>query len=219
MAHKWIYFIPVASLTTILLVLLPILASLRSGEDAEESSDIEQTTKLVFNQLNIKLNSVGYTSVLIENDGMGFAGIKPYVGSLFKFFPRSLWKEKPTPTSFNGEISGTPARRIPYLMTGEEGVYNVGTAPGLVALWHGWHSVILSALLSVMFLWILCKSLSAKSLIVNAIGFMLFYFPQLVMTPATGDNIIQKLLEALIIILLLLFSGVLTMYKIEKKEG
>ncbi|MCL1868502.1 MAG: hypothetical protein FWF72_06110 [Paludibacter sp.] len=215
LSHKWLYFIPIASIVAVSLILLPILSSIRSAEEAEQMNDVEQITHAVFDQLNIKLNASGYTTVLITNDGVGFAGTKPYIGSMLKFLPRSIWAEKPTPTSFNGDISGTPARRIPFILTGENSTYNVGTSAGLVSLWHGYYSVVLSILLSVMFLWILCRTLASKSLIVNAIGFMLFYFPQLVMTPATGDNIIQKLFEVAILFGIVYFTGMLRLYKFE----
>jgi hypothetical protein len=220
LAHKFRYFVPLTSLVVLFLVLLPILASWRTGEsDDEELNNVKQINQAVLNQLNVKLNAVGYTSVLLDQDGVGFAGTKPYVGSMLKFLPRALWKDKPTPTSYNGDISGTPSRRIPYLLTGENGIYNVGVSPGLTALWHGWYSVILSILLSVLLLWILRNTLASESLIMNSVGFSLFYFPQLIMIPSTGDNIIQKLLEMVIILVLLFFTSVLSVYKVVYKSN
>lgn len=212
---NWLKFLaPILLLSLASLFLLPILASKRVGEDTSELVSEFNISDLVLSQLNIKLNSIAYSSVLLEKDGIGFAGINPYVGSLLKFLPRGLWADKPTPTSFNGNISGVPSRRIPYLLNGTNGTYNVGVSAGIVALWQGYYSVILTIILNVLLLHIISKSLVSKLAIINAIGFMLFLFPQLIMTPSFGDNIIQRLLEAVFILILLLISGFIKIVRI-----
>ena len=212
---NWLKFLaPILLLSLASLFLLPILASKRVGEDTSELVSEFNISDLVLSQLNIKLNSIAYSSVLLEKDGIGFAGINPYVGSLLKFLPRGLWADKPTPTSFNGNISGVPSRRIPYLLNGTNGTYNVGVSAGIVALWQGYYSVILTIILNVLLLHIISKSLVSKLAIINAIGFMLFLFPQLIMTPSFGDNIIQRLLEAAFILILLLISGFIKIVRI-----
>ena len=189
------------------MLLLPILASKRVGEDTSGLVNESNINDLVLTQLNMKLNSIAYSTVLIERDGVGYAGFNPYLGSLLKFLPRGIWSDKPTPTSFNGTISGVPSRRVPYLLNDTTDTYNVGVSAGIVSLWHGYYSVFLTIILNVLLLRIISKSLGSKVLIMNGIGFMLFLFPQLVMTPSYGDNIIQRLLEALFIIVLLFISG------------
>ncbi len=212
---NWFKFlVPILLLSLASLFLLPILASKRVGEDTSEIVSEFNMSDLVLSQLNIKLNSIAYSSVLLEKDGIGFAGINPYLGSLLKFLPRGLWADKPTPTSFNGNISGVPSRRIPYLLNGTNGTYNVGVSAGIVALWHGYYSVLLSIILNVLLLHIISKSLVSKLAIINAIGFMLFLFPQLIMTPSFGDNIIQRLLEAVFILILLFISGFIKIVRI-----
>ena len=209
------YILPLTGAGLGALLLLPMLANIRVGEEDTGAGNKEQMVEMVFEHLNIKLNTVAYGSVLVENDGIGFAGTTPYVGSIFKFIPRTIWEDKPTPTSFNSEPSGIPSRRAAYLISGSHGTYNVGVAPGLISLWHGYYSVVLAILLNVLLLRIIANSLRSKSILMNSIGFSLFYFPQLVMTPAPGDAIIQRLLEILLIFVLLIFSGFLQLTKKE----
>lgn len=208
---KWYKFlVPIVLLTVGSMLLLPFLASKRVGQDTSgliEVIDVGNIDEIVLTQLNIKLNSIAYSSVLIERDGIGFAGVNPYIGSMLKFLPRGLWHDKPTPTSFNGNISGVPSRRIPYLLDDTSDTYNVGVSAGIVSLWHGYFSIILSIILNVLLLYIISRSLGSKVPVVNGLGFMLFLFPQLVMTPSFGDNIIQKLLETVFLVVLLLMSG------------
>lgn len=197
------------------LIMLPVLANIRVGDDNSGITFDKDVVNVVIEQLNIKSNAIGYSSVLIENDGIGYAGINPYIGSFFKFLPRTLWAGKPTPTSFNGDITGTPARRVAFLLSGQDGTYNVGVSPGLVCLWHGYFSVILSVVINVLFLSLLAFLLSLGSVYMNSLGFLLFYFPQLIMTPSYGDNIIQKVFEVLLLFCLLFFFRVI---KITTKE-
>lgn len=185
------------------LLLLPIMANLRVGEDNSGFEIDKDVVNIVVEQLNIKSNAIGYSSVLIENDGIGYAGLNPYIGSLLKFLPRGIWSEKPTPTSFNGDITGTPARRVAFLLSGSDGTYNVGVSPGLVCLWHGYFSIFLSIIINVLFLRLLSFLLSLSSVYMNSLGFVLFYFPQLIMTPSYGDNIIQKVFEVLLLFFML----------------
>jgi len=208
------YSIPALALVIGSLVLLPFLATMRVGDDSLEFDNDNNISELVLYQLNTKTNSIGYSSVLLEDDGIGFAGINPYLGSLMKFFPRAFWKDKPTPTSYNGDVSGTPSRRIPFLLTGTNGSYNVGVSAGIVSLWQGYFFVVLAILLNVIFLRIIASTLSHDSLLIKAIGLMLFYFPQLIMTPSYGDNIIQKLFDVGFILFILLFSGALKIQRL-----
>ena len=205
------FFTPFIAIFLASLIVLPILSAKRTGHEADLSSqDLATITELVLIECNIKLNSIAYSSALLEYDGEGFAGFKPYLGSLFKYIPRFIWKDKPTPTSFNNDISGTPARRAPYLYGVVNETQNVGVSAYSVSSWQsGIYTIILSIILNVIYLIIINTFLKNNSLYLNAIGLQLFYFPQLIMTPSYGDNIIQKLLEILIIISILLLFKVI----------
>lgn len=90
---------------------------------------MKSIAELTLYHLNLKLNSIAYSTTLITRDGEGFAGYEPYVGSLFKYMPRAIWNAKPTPTSYNGTVAGTPSRRIPELLNlGNSEYANVGTS-------------------------------------------------------------------------------------------
>ena len=195
------------------LLLLPILANKRAGR---EEIKLSNSLELVPQELNIKLNSFSYSEVLIKYDGAEFAGFNPYIGSVFKFVPRFLWNNKPTATSFNNDVSGIPSRRIPYLQGDKSESYNVGTSAFAVSLWQmGYLTVFLAIILNVFFLKVLNRMLNKKSFIIKSIAFMMLTFPQLVMFPTFGDNIIQVLELSIVITIVFLVLGFLKLVKSE----
>ena len=197
------------------LLLLPVLSSKRI-EGAREVK-IGTALELVPQELNIKLNSFSYSETLLKYDGKEFAGFNPYIGSFLKFVPRFIWNDKPTATSFNSNINGIPSRRIPYLQGSDSDSYNVGTSAFAVSLWQmGYLTVFIAIILNVFFLKILNRLLNKDGLILKSIAFMMLAFPQLVMFPTYGDNIIQVIELAAIITLFFLFIGYL---KLERSEN
>ena len=197
------------------LLLLPVLSSKRI-EGAREVK-IGTALELVPQELNIKLNSFSYSETLLKYDGKEFAGFNPYIGSFLKFVPRFIWNDKPTATSFNSDITGIPSRRIPYLQGSDSDSYNVGTSAFAVSLWQmGYLTVFIAIILNVFFLKILNRLLNKDGLILKSIAFMMLAFPQLVMFPTYGDNIIQVIELAAIITLFFLFIGYL---KLERSEN
>lgn len=197
------FFSPLIILLLSASLLLPLLSAKRS--DAQlDSSDIKTISELTLYHLNLKLNSIAYSTALITRDGEGFAGYEPYIGSLFKYMPRAIWSTKPTPTSYNGTIAGTPSRRIPELLRFANTEYaNVGTSAFLVCLWQGWIFVIISIFINIFYLRIILAFFIHPSCWIKAIGFNLLFFPQLILTPSYGDNLIQKMLEVLILLIFL----------------
>lgn len=187
------------------LLIVPIIAEKRTGGDIS-SVPINVAVKAGLFHVNLKLNSIAYGSVLPEKDGIGFAGVTPYIGSFFKFVPRAVWPDKPTPLSYNGEIEGTPSRRIPRLVTTSDNLdtANTGYSPLAISLWQGSLFVLLSLILNVIYLRSIIGCIANNSYWIKAIGLYLFTFPQLDRFPSTGDNIVQKLLEAIFLIVLLL---------------
>lgn len=187
------------------LLIVPIIAEKRTGGDVS-SVPINVAVKAGLFHVNLKLNSIAYGSVLPEKDGIGFAGVTPYIGSFFKFVPRAVWPDKPTPLSYNGEIEGTPSRRIPRLVTTSDNLdtANTGYSPLAISLWQGSLFVLLSLILNVIYLRSIIGCIANNSYWIKAIGLYLFTFPQLDRFPSTGDNIVQKLLEAIFLIVLLL---------------
>lgn len=133
----FIFFSPLVILLLCVSLLLPFLSAKRSGSQLD-SSDMKSIAELTLYHLNLKLNSIAYSTTLITRDGEGFAGYEPYVGSLFKYMPRAIWNAKPTPTSYNGTVAGTPSRRIPELLNlGNSEYANVGTSAFLVSFVAG----------------------------------------------------------------------------------
>lgn len=198
------FFTPIAIGLFCSLLLVPIIAEKRTGGDVS-SVPINVAVKAGLFHVNLKLNSIAYGSVLPEKDGIGFAGGTPYIGSFFKFVPRSLWSDKPTPLSYNGEIEGTPSRRIPRLVTTSDNLdtANTGYSPLAISLWQGPLFVFLSLIINVIYLRSIIGCIANNSYWIKAIGLYLFTFPQLDRFPSTGDNIVQKLLEAVFLIILL----------------
>lgn len=214
---KRIQFVfPLIFLLVISSILLPIIASKRGGEQSAPNIDVSESIDLALFHLNLKLNSIAYSTSLITSDGVGFAGYKPYLGSVFKYIPRSVWANKPTPTSFDGTISGIPSRRIPYLLNFDNIEYsNVGCSSFIVSLWQGWGFVFVAIVINVIYLRLIICLFRHQSYWLKAIGFNLLFFPQLILTPSYGDNLIQKLLEVVVLILFLYCIGVL---KIKHKK-
>lgn len=199
------------------LIMLPILASKRVGAQDDSSSSISRSILLVPEQLNIKLNSFSYSDILLKYDGPGFAGFNPYVGSVMKFVPRFIWNDKPTATSFNSTVDGIPSRRIPHLQGVKSDAYNVGVSAFAVSFWQmGYLTVFLAIFINVLFLKYISRALNHGSYIIKSIGFMLIGFPQLIMIPTYGDNIIQNMELAFITIFILLLFNIL---KLKKNEN
>ena len=195
---------------------LPFFAAQRSGVDAAAFANSENIGMLVLEELNIKLNSISYGTVLMKYDGEEFAGFTPYVGSLVKFVPRFIWKSKPTATSFNEDISGIPSRRTAFLITGDADTFNTGISTYAVAAWQmGFWTVFLTLIFNVILFKFINSSLKSSSFYIKSFGFMLLGFPQLVMLPTYGDNIVQKLIEAILIFILLVMFGFFKLIRIK----
>ena len=185
-------------------IALPFLSAQRSGADAAVIINSDNVVTLATEELNVKLNSIAYSVLLLKYDGEDFAGFKPYLGSLTKFVPRVVWKNKPTATSFNEDISGIPSRRIPVLLGVNSETYNTGTSTYAVAAWQmGMITVFITFILNVMLFKIINNCFNNSSFYIKSFGFMLMGFPQLIMLPSFGDNIVQKLIEAFVIFILL----------------
>jgi hypothetical protein len=195
-------YVLIVVLTLFSLLLLPILATQRVGSNDYVSlnlNSIFKTNELIFEELNTKLNSVVYSTVLLKYDGGNFAGFNPYKGSLTKFIPRFIWPTKPTPTSYNSSVDGIPSRRIPDLIDQFSDTYNTGTSPYAVSFWQlGLYGVLISFFLNIIFLTIISTFLKNTHVIVQSFGFLLIGFPQLNLLPASGDNIVVKLEELLV---------------------
>lgn len=206
------FFSPLIVLLISFSLLLPILAEKRA--DNESSINKSIVVDLALFHMNLKLNSIAYSTVLIEKDGIGYAGMTPYVGSLLKFVPRLLWTEKPTPLSCDGSVEGMPSRRIPRL-AGFSNLdeSNVGTTAFIVSLWHGWLGYIITILLNVFYLFTITKLFLSNPFFLKAIGIYLLVFPQLISTPNSGDYLLQRLLEIPIYLFLLIVIGAIKVIK------
>lgn len=203
------FFFPLVLLLISFSFLLPIMASKRAGSKLSQS-DMKASSELILFHMNLKLNSFAYSTALIEYDGEGFAGYNPYIGSFLKYLPRAIWKTKPTPLSYDGSVEGTPTRRIPMLLNFQDtDTANVGVSTFLVSLWQGWGYVFLAIIVNAIYLLLISFFLSHFSFYIRAIGFYLLCFPQLVTTPSSGDNLIQRLLEVPILLLFLYLLGII----------
>ncbi|MEZ7913418.1 hypothetical protein [Macellibacteroides fermentans] len=199
---------------------LPYMSAQRSGADVAVITKSENVWSLVLEELNVKLNSIAYSSVLLKYDHEEFAGFNPYLGSLAKFVPRLFWKDKPTATSFNEDISGIPSRRIPVLLDVNSESYNTGTSAYAVAAWQmGFITVLLTFFLNVLMFKLINNSLNNSSLYIKSFGFMLVGFPQLVMLPTYGDNILQKLIEAFVIFVLLIMLNIISLEHVNENSN
>jgi len=192
------------------LMLLPVLGTSRVNNNSlSENLSIENIllmNNLILEELNTKLNSVAYSTVLLKYDGESFAGLNPYKGSLFKFIPRFFWNDKPTPSSYNSSVDGIPSRRIPDLLGNYSDVFNTGTSPYAVSVWQlGIYGVIISILFNILYLIFINILFNYKSLLLKSLGFMLIGFPQFNMLFTTGDNVVQKLEEFFVFALILMF--------------
>lgn len=210
----------ILAFTSVLLIAavisLPYLSMMRTDSKKLEV-DNSKIQELALEELNIKLNSFAYSSALVKYDGVGFAGLKPYVGSVLKFIPRVVWSEKPTPTSFNSKVTGIPSRRVPYLLGDTTDAFNVGVAPYTVAMWQmGLVTVVLSIILNVLLLFYVNRCFYHSSLYIKSLGFMMTLFPQLVMLPTFGDNIIQFGEQMLMFFVALVILGLV---KLEYKKA
>lgn len=205
-------------ITIVSILILPILATSRVGNDGLKDNlnldNVLTMNNLVLEDLNTKLNSIAYSAILLKYDGESFAGFNPYKGSLFKFIPRFIWSEKPTPTSYNSSIDGMPSRRIPDLLGNKSDTFNTGTSAYAVSAWQmGIYGVIISIVLNVLFFIFINGLFNNPSFINKTLGFILISFPQLNILPTTGDNIILKFEEFLVYVLILILFNYVKIVK------
>lgn len=140
---KLLIVIPILIFSLLAASLLPILAKVRvqgsTMSYSDFSSDMLENIDFtpILAEFAIKTNSVYYGAYLCEFDGIGAAGINPYINSLYSLLPRFLYPNKPVPTSKDGTEYGTPSRVAANLIIGDSSVFNVGVPSSLVSLWHG----------------------------------------------------------------------------------
>jgi hypothetical protein len=83
-----------------------------------------------------KFDSFSTGHLLVRYDGVGEAGITPYIGSAFPFVPRALWPQKPAAGSKDGSLNTHPSRLVPRLVGFRSDAYNVGVSPAHIAIWQ-----------------------------------------------------------------------------------
>ncbi|UFH33337.1 O-antigen polysaccharide polymerase Wzy [Chryseobacterium sp. C-71] len=195
------------------IVLLPYLSSSRVS-DSDVSIKQNDVFNLALEEFNTKLNSFAYSTALLKYDGEEFAGFNPYLGSLLKFIPRVVWNEKPTATSFNSEVSGIPSRRVPYLLGDTSETFNTGVSAYAVSAWQmGIFTVVVSIVFNVVMLFFINRCFMHRSVYIKSLGFMMTGFPQLIMLPTYGDNIIQWAIQTMMFFLGLLFLRIIIIKK------
>ncbi len=164
--------------------LLPVVGNIRTGGElnldriGKEVRSGNYNWNDVINEFAIKLNSTFYGAVLCEADGIGAAGIRPYVNSFLSIIPRFIYPDRPTPRSKDGTIYGYPVRLAASYLVGETYTRNVGVQPSQVALWHGGAiAFALNALFGIFFLVWINRWLNSGLIFAQTVGVLFLSIP------------------------------------------
>ncbi|MGC2741660.1 MAG: hypothetical protein WA672_00630 [Candidatus Angelobacter sp.] len=134
----------------------PVLEKSIAVLQSRESGDVGHGIASWLTNYTIRLDTIQDGGILAActERASNYAGITPYVGSLFGFMPRVLWPDKPLPLSSDGTVGMTPW----YLVMAYRGEpwNNASVSTSGVAFWQfGWLGVVISAILgAVCALWL-----------------------------------------------------------------
>lgn len=181
---------------------------------SQQSND-NNTSDAFITVLSTKLNSISYGALLVEGDGLGKAGIKPYIGALFSPIPSFIYRHKPLSGSYNGTITGIPSRHAAYLDGYDPDIANVGVSASGVSLWQlGYLGLIITIILNIINLNIINRLLQSPNLFLKYIvGLYFLYIPTFILIQS-GDALIKGWLQCFVVYCLILFF-----YKVTKKKN
>ena len=165
---------------------------------------LEQRVRLAAQELNTKFDAFTYGAVLLESDGIGTAGWKPYSSSLLSPIPRLLLPDKPVPTSKNGDNSGTPYRVAGQPYGNIELGMVVPVSPAGVTLWElGYWGLVLVVLMNLLAFTVANSLLAAPSLAARALGVSLLSLPTTEFLYGAPSGLVRDLLRVALYLLLL----------------
>lgn len=153
-------------------------------------------------QMFTKLDSIGYGSILLWQQGPIPVGLGPTYAAFVSIIPRLLLPGKPVTGSANGDYSGT-APRIVARALGMGASGSVGVSPLAQALWQaGSLGVVLFVLVSLFHLIVLNSLLRSPSLILRGLGVSAIGLPLFVLLIPSVDTAIQTDLRLVAMVLL-----------------
>ncbi len=170
----------------------------------------EEYLALIFDQLTAKYDSISYGGVLIEAWGPGYAGFKPYIGSILSLVPRIIIPDKPVPGSINSSYLGTPQRLVPNRIGSYSSqAVNVGVSPVAISVWQNGYvaGIILFLVFNIIALLFLNFMFRSTSKIIQAIAFSTLNLPSAAYFVTSPDNIIltyQRIIIVYIISLIII---------------
>lgn len=184
------------------------LAAVQQGYDvAVAALTPAERARLAAVEMNRKFDAISTGASLLEREGSGAAGWRPYTSSLLAPIPRALLPGKPVPTSKNGDIGGTPYRVAAEPFGNVELGTVVPVTPVAIAIWEvglpGMALVVAFNLVA----WILANSLlAAGSLLERTFGVMMLALPTTEFLFAPPSALVRDLLR-LALYLLVLYLG------------
>ena len=211
-------FLALLLLLYLSMTLLPVVGNVRSGGElnldriGKEVRRGNYSWSDVINEFGIKLNSTFYGAVLCETDGIGAAGIRPYVNSLLSIIPRFMYPDRPVPRSKDGTIYGYPIRLAAAYLVGETSTRNVGVQPSQVALWHGGAvAYALNVLFGIFFLFWINRWLNSGLIFAQIVGVLFLSIPAMEIL-ITFDLFLMEFPRIFIVYLVIYFFYKLGMF-------
>jgi hypothetical protein len=182
--------------------LLMMMNTLRSSNDStnitvEAVADGYKSEFLsIVEEYMIKLNSFSPSVILVDNEGMGAAGINPYIGAALVFIPRTLMPDRPVAGSVDGTYAGHPSRLIPRSAGIQSDALTVGATPVYIAMWHfGWFGIPLFIATELMYLLIINRLASSSVFAHRIISLYLLSIPTFHTVFTTPDTVLKSLIE------------------------
>lgn len=152
-----------------------------------------------------KLDSFSTGVLLVKNQGLGSAGVLPYVGSALVFIPRKILEARPIAGSFDGTIYGHPSRLVPLSEGIKSDSMNVGVGPVHIALWHwGYSGFIIFILCSYLYLKLLNRLLLSDVWMNKVLGIISLSIPTFD-TIFPSPDVVLKMSVNIYLILFLIF--------------
>ncbi len=145
--RKFTSFQSVAKIALIVIFIFFVVFPLSSAVQNYRSQGRLDLASLLNRKSDVSLNSIAailFTKfdsfstghLLVRYDGIGEAGLTPYIGSAFPLIPRSLWPQKPAAGSKDGSLNTHPSRLVPRLVGISSDSYNVGVSPAHITIWQ-----------------------------------------------------------------------------------
>jgi hypothetical protein len=183
------------------------LQAVQQGYDAVVTNlTVAERARLGAQEVNTKFDAFTYGTMLLDLEGVGSAGWKPYTSSLLSPVPRILLPNKPVPISRDGHNSGMPYRVAAQNLGSVEQGMVVPVSPVAIVLWELGHpGLALLIILNLLSFAMANSLLSAASIFARAVGVAMLSLPTAEFLYAPPASLVRDIPRYLLYLFVLWF--------------